>query len=174
MPGYVIHLAIGKKYIDKNKIKDTDAFLQGCIMPDLLDKKSSHYGESSSNPDFQKFLETNSLDSEYNQGYLLHLISDYLFYNKYLKRFVESFSDEIYHDYNKLNKFLIEKYNVEIPEKIKSVVGFENGEPTILKKDSICSFIDAISEIDFTQINSLKEYLEKYEISEEKNEETER
>mgnify|MGYP007087033599 CR=1 FL=1 len=174
MPGYVIHLAIGKKYIDKNNIKDTDAFLQGCIMPDLLDKKSSHYGESSSNPDFQKFLETNSLDSEYNQGYLLHLISDYLFYNKYLKRFVESFSDEIYHDYNKLNKFLIEKYNVGIPEEIKSVVGFENGEPTILKKDSICSFIDAISEIDFTQINSLKEYLEKYEISEEKNEETER
>lgn len=171
MPGYVIHLAIGKKYIERNDTKDKKSFLKGCIMPDLLDKKTSHYGESTSNPDFQDFIKNNTIDSEYNQGYLLHLISDYLFYNKYLKRFIENFTDEIYHDYDKTNQFLIDKYGIEIPEEIKDIVGFEQGEPNILDRESICDFIDAVSEIDFLKIISSKEYLEKYEIQERKKEE---
>lgn len=53
MQGYVIHLAIGKRYIDINHVIDANGFLKGCIMPDLLDKEKSHYGDSNSNPDFQ-------------------------------------------------------------------------------------------------------------------------
>lgn len=174
MPGYVIHLAIGKKYIENNDIRDKEKFLKGCIAPDLLDKKTSHYGNSSDNPDFQRFLEQNSLSSEYNQGYLLHLISDYLFYNKYLKNFIDKFSEEIYHDYNKINEFLIKKYNIEVPPEIESIVGFEDGKPQILNSESICKFIEAIASIDFTKIKGLNEYLSEYELAEEKNEKTER
>ena len=168
MPGYVIHLAIGKRYIEKNNIKDEENFLKGCIAPDLLDKSISHYGKKTDNPNFKRFLAENSLNSEYNQGYLLHLISDYLYYNKYLNRFVDKFCDEIYHDYNKLNEMLIKKYNIEIPKEIQAMVGIEEGEPNILNYESICKFIEAISSINFTQIKSLSDYLSSYEMFEEK------
>lgn len=160
MPGYVIHLAIGKRYVDINHVIDVKEFLKGCIMPDLLDKQKSHYGESSSSPNFQRFLTMNSLDTEYNQGYLLHLITDYLFYNKYLREF----SDEIYHDYNKLNESLIKKYNIDIPIEIRELVGNENGKPKILNENSICRFIEAIANIDLRKCKNLQRYLQKYEI----------
>lgn len=163
MPGYVIHLAIGKRYVKKNNIDNEEEFLRGIIMPDLLDKRESHYGESSSSPDLKKFLESNSLDNEYNQGYLLHLITDYLFYNKYLK----GFSDELYHDYNKLNKYLIRKYGVEIPSEIKSEVGFEDGDLKILNRDSICRFIEAVAQIDLKKCKNLEGYLKEYKIEKE-------
>ena len=169
MPGYVIHLAIGKRYVDINHVIDVNGFLKGCIMPDLLDKRKSHYGDSSSNPDFQKFLTANQLNTAYNQGYLLHLITDYLFYNRYLREF----SDEIYHDYNKLNEFLIKKYNIDIPPEIREMVGDEKGKPKILTEDSICRFIEAIANIDLQKCKNLQQYLQEYEIDKEKETEIE-
>ena len=169
MPGYVIHLAIGKRYVDINHVIDVNGFLKGCIMPDLLDKRKSHYGDSSSNPDFQKFLAVNQLNTAYNQGYLLHLIIDYLFYNRYLREF----SDEIYHDYNKLNEFLIKKYNIDIPPEIREMVGDEKGKPKILTEDSICRFIEAIANIDLQKCKNLQQYLQEYEIDKEKETEIE-
>lgn len=169
MPGYVIHLAIGKRYVDINHVIDVNGFLKGCIMPDLLDKGKSHYGDSSSNPDFQKFLTANQLNTAYNQGYLLHLITDYLFYNRYLREF----SEEIYHDYNKLNEFLIKKYNIDIPPEIRKMVGYEKGKPKILTEDSICRFIEAIANIDLQKCKNLQQYLQEYEIDKEKETEIE-
>lgn len=154
MPGYVIHLAIGKEYLKRNKVNDESEFLRGIIMPDLLDKKSSHFGEASSNPDFSEFLKLNSLDSDYNKGYYLHLITDYLFYNKYLKEF----SEDIYEDYNKLNSFLVEKYGIEIPPELQGVVKFSEGEPRILRRESICGFIEAISKINLQRIKENKDF----------------
>ncbi len=169
MLGYVIHLAIGKRYVDINHVIDVKGFLKGCIMPDLLDKEKSHYGDSSSNPDFQKFLTANRLKTAYNQGYLLHLITDYLFYNRYLREF----SDEIYHDYNKLNEFLIKKYNIDIPPEIREMVGDEKGKPKILTEDSIGRFIEAIANIDLQKCKNLQQYLQEYEIDKEKETEIE-
>lgn len=156
MAGYVIHLAIAKKYLEKNDIKDKDAFLSGVIMPDLLDKRSSHYGENTSNPNLNEFLKANSLDSDYNKGYFLHLVTDYLFYNKFLSRF----SEDIYHDYNKLNEFLIRKYNIDIPSEIKQVVDFEDGEPVILDRDSVCEFIDFVADLDITKKGEKEPFLD--------------
>lgn len=154
MPGYVIHLAIGKEYLKRNKVNDESEFLRGIIMPDLLDKNSSHFGEASSNPDFSEFLKLNSLDSDYNKGYYLHLITDYLFYNKYLREF----SEDIYEDYNKLNSFLVEKYGIEIPSELQGVVKFSEGEPRILRRESICGFIEAISKINLQRIKENKDF----------------
>ncbi len=156
MAGYVIHLAIAKMYAEKNNIKNTDEFFKGAIMPDLLDKTTSHYGEFTSTPDLSLFLKENSLDSDYNKGYFLHLVTDYLFYNKYL----DSFSEEIYHDYNKLNDFLIQKFNIDIPSEIKQVVGTEEGEPQIIDKEGICNFIEAVASLDITKIGEQEKLLE--------------
>ena len=55
------------------------------------------------------FLKENKLEDSYKRGYFLHLVTDYLFYNKYL----DIFTKDIYNDCDILNKFLIEKYNVK-------------------------------------------------------------
>ena len=38
-----MHLAIAKEYAKRNKINNLEDFLKGCIMPDMEDKKNSHY-----------------------------------------------------------------------------------------------------------------------------------
>ena len=43
MAGYVIHLAIGKEYAKKNRVKNESDIIRGSIAPDLKDKKQSHY-----------------------------------------------------------------------------------------------------------------------------------
>lgn len=166
MPGYAIHLAIGEKYAKKNNIQDKRAFIEGLIKPDLIEKQESHYLDENGIPKLEEFLKNASLDNDYNKGYFLHLVTDYLFYNKFL----QGFSEEIYHDYNKLNRFLITKYNISIPLEIQSIVKFEEGNPKILDKDSICRFIDAISQIDFTKLEFLKDCIETCDVINEKEE----
>jgi len=55
MPGYTIHIAIAKKYIEKHKseIRSEDEFIKGVIAPDMNenldgpseDKSKTHYGK---------------------------------------------------------------------------------------------------------------------------------
>ena len=58
MPGYVIHLAVGKVYSQNNEINDLERFKEGIIAPDIEeDKSKSHYGPYSSSPGLNEFLE---------------------------------------------------------------------------------------------------------------------
>ena len=85
MPGYVIHLAVGKVYSQNNEINDLERFKEGIIAPDIEeDKSKSHYGPYSSSPGLNEFLEKQGIKDSYNEGYFLHLLTDYLFYNKYI------------------------------------------------------------------------------------------
>lgn len=160
MPGYVIHLAVGKKQIELNKIKNKEEFINGIIAPDLLKQKGidSHYGDSS-NPNLKEFLNTRDMQSDYNKGYFVHLATDFLFYNKFL----EKWSPNIYEDYNILNKRLVEKYQIDIPEQVKKYVKFKEGDLLTLDFNDIIDFIDATGRLSF------EEFLEKY-IGESKDE----
>lgn len=144
MPSYVIHLAVAKKYLENHKEEDFEEFYRGVVAPDLADKKVSHYGEYSSSPDLNKYYNEVGLDNSYNRGYFLHLVTDYLFYNKFL----QSFSSEIYEDYNKINSDLIEKYNISIPKEIEEKIKFKEGIPSILDINRICKFIDAVGQVE--------------------------
>ena len=131
MAGYVIHLAIAEEYLRKHKdIKeDYEEFIKGVIYPDsVTDKSLTHYGIKSSKVILKDFLQDNEINNSYMRGYFLHLITDYLFYNKYL----EKFSKDIYNDYDILNKRLIEKYNVVLPENVQNNVFYKEGETKIL------------------------------------------
>ena len=98
MPGYVIHLAVGKIYEKNNKIKNISSFRKGLIAPDMSDDSpKAHYGTSSSQPDLKRFLSENNDFDEYKEGYFLHLVTDYLFYNCFLK----TWSPSIYEDYDR-------------------------------------------------------------------------
>ena len=154
MPGYMIHLAIAKEYTKKhkNQIDDYNKFIEGVIYPDSVsDKSITHYGEKSSKANLKEFLLENDIEDSYNKGYFLHLVTDYLFYNKFL----DYFSKDIYNDYDILNKYLKEKYDVDIPKKVEKNVFYKEGKLKILNLDDTIEFINMVSNYDLHEIKNL-------------------
>ena len=96
------------------------------------------------------FLKENKIDTSFNRGYFLHLLTDYLFYNKY----IEYWSTDIYTDYDLLNPYLIAKYSVKLPNRIKKYVhtDVKNKKLKILSKELIDKFIEDLSNLDLEHI----------------------
>ncbi len=155
MPGYIIHLAVAKEYIRNFRIKDEDEFLKGTIAPDLLattlpeGKEKTHYSPTGgSQVNLKQFLKENKITSSYMEGYFLHLVVDYLFYNQYFT----NFDTRLCNDYDKTNKQLIEKYNITIPDEIKDVIQFKEGKLEIIDIEKLNQMIAEISK------KSIREY----------------
>lgn len=151
MAGYVIHLAVAEEYIRKHPKENAsyDEFIEGVIFPDSVkDKSETHYGEKSSKSNLYEFLKDRNIDTAFNRGYFLHLLTDYLFYNHYL----EYYSKDLYNDYDILNKALIEKYKVKLPEEVKDKVFFLEGELKILSLEIVEKIVNEISEMDIESI----------------------
>ncbi len=150
MPGYVIHLAIAKEYLRKNKKEPNKNFLEGTIAPDLTtDKSKTHYGKSPAYTNLGKYLEKNNIENDYDKGFFLHLIADYLFYNRYLKKLEKP---QIYKDYDYTNKSIIEKYDIEVLDSIKNKVFFEEGIPVNITLDLLYKMIDEVSSLNLEEI----------------------
>ena len=150
MPGYVIHLAIAQEYLRKHNKKKSEDFILGSIEPDFTtDKTKTHYGKSPAYTNLKEYLENNKIDDDFKQGYFLHLFTDYLFYNYYLN---EIRKPQIYEDYDVTNKTLIEKYKIDLPEKVKDKIFFKNGNPEILTVKLACKVIDEVSEYTLEEI----------------------
>lgn len=151
MPGYVIHVAVAQEYLKKHKNnEDIVEFVKGSIAPDMIKPKSeSHYGKSPAYTNLKNFLETNTLENSFKKGFFLHLITDYLFYNHYLDVLSKEY---IYNDYDIINKDLIEKYNVQLPEEVKDSVFFKTGDTKILNYKLACKVIDEISDLSIENI----------------------
>jgi hypothetical protein len=160
MAGYVIHLAVAEQYIRKHKDENNnyEEFINGVIFPDSVkDKSKTHYGSESSKSNLYNFLLDKSLDTAFNRGYFLHLLTDYIFYNKYL----DCISKDIYNDYDILNKTLIEKYNVNLPKEIQNSVFFLKGKLKILSLEMIEKLIEEISNMCIDEIKDdiIKDHL---------------
>lgn len=150
MPGYVIHIATAQEYLKKHEKEYSIDFIRGTIKPDLTDDKSkTHYGKSPAYTSLNAFANNNKIDTDFNKGFFLHLVTDYLFYNKYLEKLEKP---QLYYDYDFTNKHLKEKYNVELLEEIKDKVFFETGKPQILTFELACKVIDEISAMDLDEI----------------------
>ena len=107
MPGYVVHIAIAQEYLKKHNMKYSKDFIMGSVAPDFTnDKSKTHYGKSPAYTNLKNFLLKNNIDTDYKKGLFLHLVTDYLFYNKYITK-VEK--PQIYNDYDYTNKEIIEK-----------------------------------------------------------------
>ncbi len=153
MAGYVIHLAVGVEYIKrhKNEIKNYKEFIEGIIYPDnVSDKSLTHYGEKSSKVHLKDFLVEHEINTSFEKGYFLHLITDYLFYNKFL----DYFSKKIYDDYDMSNKYLIEKYKVKIPEEVKNKIFYKCGGTKLFTLNSISKFIEKTAQYDLEYIKT--------------------
>lgn len=150
MAGYVIHLAVAEEYLRKtNKKEIYDEFIEGIIAPDdVKDKSLTHYGDKSSRTHLDKFLEDKKLDTSFNRGYFLHLVTDYIFYNKYF----DTFSKDIYNDYDILNRELIKEFKVILPDRIKDKVFFKEGELKLLDLDKVKKCIRCASSMEIDDI----------------------
>lgn len=176
MASYSIHLAIAKRYIEKNNIGNKVDIYKGTIDPDLVENKNvSHYVNRDEIDTIDKikdfsaglydFLKINDIESDYNKGLFIHLITDYLFFNMYLdKEYMasikfENFDKDLYYSYDKTNGYLKKKYNISsifnneylklYREKIE--IDFEpiDGEYKLLiNEDKIYEFIEFVSDID--------------------------
>ena len=156
MPGYVVHIAIAQEYLRKHNLKYSEQFIIGSIAPDFTNTKSkTHYGKSPAYTNLKKFLLINSINTNYNKGFFLHLVTDYLFYNKYIRKIEKP---QIYNDYDYTNKDLIKKYNVKLPDSLKDKVFFKRGKPKILTLDLANKVIEEISNLDLETIS--KEVIE--------------
>lgn len=163
MPGYVIHLAVSKVYSNKNKIGDVESFERGIIAPDLAkDKAKSHYGPNSSAPDLDRYLKERGITNEFDEAYFLHLMTDYLFYNRFLKEW----NEHIYDDYDKLNGRIMKEYHIVLPQELLNVVKTKEGELELLDEEQINRFIDAVGKIDIRGIVKYNEIAFQNKISE--------
>ena len=150
MPGFIVHIAIAQEYLRKHNKKFSQDFILGSIEPDFTDDKSkTHYGKSPAYTNLKNYLENNKINTDFDKGFFLHLITDYLFYNHYLNEFEKP---QIYYDYDFTNKTLIEKYNIIVPDKIKDKIYFKNGTPKILSLDLAYKIIDETSNMTLEEI----------------------
>jgi len=175
MASFSIHLAVAKRHIEKHKTNNEIDIYKGVIDPDLVDDKNiSHYtkrDEIDTLYESQKFsaglydfLKINSIETDYNRGLFIHLITDYLFFNIFLDKDYmssakyENFSKDLYYSYDISNKYLEEKYNISSifrnielklhEEKIKEDYKPMNLEyKLIIDENKIYEFIEYVSDI---------------------------
>ena len=107
----------------------------------LEDKKKAHYGPKKELKSMILFLEDKKeyLDKDFYKGYFLHLYSDYLMYFKYLPDIY------LYDDYDKTNKYIIEKYNVKLPKELSKYGNYVEGNPQHLTYDFLDKFIKEVT-----------------------------
>ena len=172
-----IHLAIAMEYAKKHNIEDVEKFMQGSIAPDCAqDKVASHYTSYINKEDLERylsektrldlFLKNEKVDSDYQRGVFLHLITDYIFFNGFFdKQYIETvpyreFIQDLYYSYRVTNGYLEDKYNIKslnfynkINENVNNAFktrGIDNTVPrrNILPTSKLDNFIDYMSDID--------------------------
>lgn len=154
MAGYVIHLAIGEEFIrlHPDEVKDYDAFIEGIISPDgVPDKSLTHYGPKTCMVNLKEFFNDKDIKIDFDKGYFLHLVTDYLFYNKFL----EKFSKQVIHnDYDILNAEIKNKFQVKIPKRIEDRICYKEGKTGILDLQKIIKFIKDVAKYDLEEIKT--------------------
>ncbi len=177
MPGYAIHIAIAQEYIKKHpkEVINKEEFLKGTIAPDLeSNKNKSHYGNWGNykiDIYLDKFLKDTKIkiEEDYWKGYFLHIYVDKKFTNKYFKREcleIKKKKDTFHHDYDILNKIIINEYGInksKWPRSISEKMNCVPGKTQYLKYSKIKKMIKDISEIKIEkEIEKIKENINEY------------
>lgn len=168
MASAVIHLAIAKKYLKQHKSLNDEEVIKGTLYPDaMVNSIELHYPKSPiiskyaigvyNKVDLFAFLEEHPILNDFELGWFLHLVTDYLFFlecftNDYLKSInVEEFCKELYHSYDCLDSYLFTKYHItkedfkDYPSEYYPGIPYED---CILSKELVDHFIERVSSID--------------------------
>ncbi len=94
MASLILHESIGELYCEKNNISDRENLLYGNIAPDILssNKEQNHYVSHSEyttpfdaikgRVNLTEFCKDKAIITPYLKGYFLHLVTDYIFYER--------------------------------------------------------------------------------------------
>lgn len=124
-----IHLAIAKRYLKRNPNINIDDFIAGTLYPDAdSDNDKTHYTDKNRGSDnvshvrekvnLSAFLKEHENLNDFEMGWFLHLITDYLFFEEcfttsyLLSISYDNFCKELYHAYSCVNLYLEEKYDL--------------------------------------------------------------
>jgi hypothetical protein len=120
MPSIAAHMIVAKEIGKRLNINSND-FIIGNILPDIIKEDDSHYKIQNKMylvPNISKYLEESNLNNDLYLGYLVHLLLDKHFLVDYLSNLYYNkniFLDgKIYKDYDYLNKDLVNKFNLDI------------------------------------------------------------
>lgn len=168
MASAAIHVAIAKKYLEQHNNLNYEEIIKGTLYPDAdSDNDKTHYTDKFRGNDnvshvrgkvnLYAFLEEHETLNDFEKGWFLHLITDYLFFLEcfraeyLLSKSYQDFCKELYHAYDCVNLYMEEKYNIskedfkEYPSEYYPGIPYEE---CILPKEMIDSFIKRVSSID--------------------------
>ena len=122
MPSIASHFVVAKKVGELLNIDSNDYYV-GSILPDVIDDPNSHLkirGTHYLIPDIDRFIKESTLEQDMFIGYLVHLLLDKYFLEKYVidnvldyDKFNLFSEDKIYEDYTRLNGVLLTEYAIE-------------------------------------------------------------
>ncbi|MBR3280569.1 MAG: hypothetical protein IKI57_01805 [Clostridia bacterium] len=190
MASLIMHLVVSD--IIKKKFALSDKYLLGSVLPDVFDKvnmtrKESHYLDCKGpeTPNITKFIEANKnrLKDEVTLGYLSHLIEDKVWYNSFITRYIkelmidqqeviyikdnsvhpiEDFWNTMYKDYDQIDRYLCEKYKINIEEYQLRISNFLDDPELKNKLDEILYLreIDSKREMEFVTQKDIKQYID--------------
>ena len=122
MPSVSAHMVVAYE-VGKKLNLTSDDYLRGNLLPDILDKKVSHYrikGNIYKIPNIKYFLENFDMNNDLNIGYLVHLLLDKYYVGNYLEKYYFNedvfINNMIYDDYDYINNKLINEFNLNIEE----------------------------------------------------------
>lgn len=137
MASIMIHMAVTKKVNEILKMDERGLFL-GTIAPDAakqigVSKDEGHFIDYENHSNIDAFLNKyrNYLNNPFEMGYLIHLITDNLWYKEFFTNYAnghkvrlldgtiekvtdEEYRDMIYNDYSDLNSQIIDYYNIDL------------------------------------------------------------
>ena len=144
MASIVIHMSIANELDKKLKRKNHNELMLGAIAPDISrivgeKREESHFSDENDLPDLNKFIKKykKQLNSDFILGYFIHLYTDYLWKNLFLKEFEyrdsikykdsmflingssviydeDEFNKFLYNDYTNININLLDEYGLDL------------------------------------------------------------
>ena len=177
MASLILHQIIGELYCEKNNIIDRENFLYGNIAPDILpnDKDENHYVKHidyttyldaiKERVSLPAFCKDKALITPYIEGYFLHLVTDYIFYERLIinnpcfSQFInDKYSNsgtKMYKEYDRVAHFVCNKYPDIDTSKLPSFATTILEEPlTLFTKRQLSDFIEICSSLDLNKIYS--------------------
>lgn len=127
MPNISAHMIVAKKVAKRLNI-NSDEFIKGNLLPDIIDMKDSHHKVQNGVymvPDIEYFLQNLDFSKDLNIGYFTHLLLDKHYLSDYLGSLYPNtyiFLDgAIYKDYDYLNYLLVNRFELDI-DKLENIL----------------------------------------------------
>ncbi len=171
MPGLSIHYAVATHSTKQNNITNLQDYINGSFYPDLDQKLSRHYSDPNVNPEtitglqkkvnLQAYIKEHSLNSDFEKGYFMHLVTDYLFYHDLCIKMYHKDSSMLsllghwLAEYNGINTIVYNNYpyNIEdIPQNISQYFVIDGKMPKYFTEKNITDFVNYCSSLDLNQV----------------------